>query len=120
MIPGVQKPHWLPPVAVNASAHRARTSSGRPSTVSIDRSRAGTAAFHRDHPTSAAAPVEPRDGCVTVRVLGDECSVEVFADDGAASLSALVYPARSGDGFALRATGGTAVVDTIELFELSP
>ncbi len=90
------------------------------STVSIDRSRAGTASFHHDHPTSAAAPVEPRDGCVNVRVLGDECSVEVFADDGAASLSALVYPARSGDGFALRATGGTAVLDTIELFELSP
>ena len=26
MIPGVQKPHWLPPVATSASAHRSRTS----------------------------------------------------------------------------------------------
>ncbi|MCZ7525828.1 MAG: glycoside hydrolase family 32 protein [Acidimicrobiia bacterium] len=90
------------------------------STLSIDRSRAGTAAFHREHPTSAAAPVEPRDGRVTVRVLGDECSVEVFANDGVASLSALVYPAPRRDGFALRAAGGTVVLETIELFELSP
>ena len=29
MIPGVQKPHWLPPAAMNASAHSSRTSSGR-------------------------------------------------------------------------------------------
>jgi sucrose-6-phosphate hydrolase SacC (GH32 family) len=90
------------------------------STVSIDRSRAGAAPFHRQHPTSAPAPVDRRDGRVRLRVLGDECSVEVFADDGAPSLSALVYPAPGRDRFALRALGGTAVVDTIELFELSP
>ena len=32
-MPGVQKPHWLPPVATNASDHRRRVSSGRPSRV---------------------------------------------------------------------------------------
>ena len=37
MIPGGQKPHWLPPAAANASAHRARVSSGRPSSVVTDR-----------------------------------------------------------------------------------
>ena len=30
MMPGVQKPHWLAPVAQKASAHRARSSSGEP------------------------------------------------------------------------------------------
>jgi len=33
MIPGVQKPHWLAPVAQKALAHARRWSSGRPSTV---------------------------------------------------------------------------------------
>ncbi len=32
-IPGVQKPHWLPPVATRAAAHRSRSASGRPSRV---------------------------------------------------------------------------------------
>ena len=32
-MPGVQKPHWLAPVAANAAAQRSRSSSSRPSTV---------------------------------------------------------------------------------------
>ena len=36
-MPGVQKPHWLPPVATNASDHRRRVSSGRPSRVVTSR-----------------------------------------------------------------------------------
>jgi hypothetical protein len=35
MMPGVQKPHWLPPAAQNASAHRSALSS--PSSVVTDR-----------------------------------------------------------------------------------
>ena len=30
MMPGVQNPHWLPPVATEASAHRSATTSGEP------------------------------------------------------------------------------------------
>ena len=37
MIPGVQNPHWLAPVAVNASTHRARVASSRPSSVVTSR-----------------------------------------------------------------------------------
>ena len=33
MIPGVQKPHWEPPVATKASAHAAPTSSPNPASV---------------------------------------------------------------------------------------
>ena len=39
MIPGVQKPHWLAPVAAKASAHAAWTSGASPSTVVIERPR---------------------------------------------------------------------------------
>ncbi len=37
MIPGVQKPHWLAPVEVNASTQRWRTSASRPSSVVMSR-----------------------------------------------------------------------------------
>jgi hypothetical protein len=33
MMPGVQKPHWLAPVAQNASAQASRTAASRPSMV---------------------------------------------------------------------------------------
>ncbi len=89
------------------------------SVLSVDRSQAGVARFHREYPRSASAPVARRGGHVSVRVLGDGCSVEVFADDGVVSLSALVYPGPDSDGFELRSTGGTAVVERIELFEIS-
>src|ERR1700694_4217072 len=35
MIPGVQKPHWLAPVARKASTHLCRTSESSPSSVTI-------------------------------------------------------------------------------------
>jgi hypothetical protein len=37
MIPGVQNPHWLAPVAHMVSAQRPRTAASRPSTVVTDR-----------------------------------------------------------------------------------
>jgi hypothetical protein len=36
-MPGVQNPHWLPPVATNAAAHATRSAAGKPSTVVTDR-----------------------------------------------------------------------------------
>ena len=37
MIPGVQKPHWLAPAEVKASAHRWRSAGSRPSSVVTSR-----------------------------------------------------------------------------------
>ena len=38
-MPGVQNPHWLAPVAQNASPHEARVAASSPSSVVIDRPR---------------------------------------------------------------------------------
>ena len=37
MIPGVQKPHWEPPVATKASASPSRTDGSRPASVVTER-----------------------------------------------------------------------------------
>ena len=70
MIPGVQNPHWLAPVSVNASAHRSRSTGSIPSRVVTSRpatrrtgvtqaTRAGAVDPHRAAPALAlgAAPV---------------------------------------------------------------
>lgn len=86
--------------------------------LSLDRSHAGAAAFHAEHPRSPAVKVGPREGALTLRVLGDESSVEVFADDGTVALTALVYPEAGSDGLGLEATGGSLHVEKLELFDL--
>lgn len=90
------------------------------STITVDRSRAGAAPFHGAHPRSAAAPITPHGGRVTLRVLGDECSVEVFANHGEASLSSLVYPDPHHDGLELHAIEGDVVVEALDLFDVLP
>src|SRR5439155_9397814 len=56
MIPGVQKPHWLAPVAQKASAQARRSSSGRPPTVTTERPailRAGVTQATRGAPSTS-------------------------------------------------------------------
>ena len=56
MMPGVQNPHWLPPVATKAAAQRSRTSASSPSTVSTDRPatrRAGVTQATRGAPSTS-------------------------------------------------------------------
>ena len=56
MMPGVQKPHWLPPDAVNASAQPAATSGSSPSSVVMVRPamrRAGVTQATRGWPSTS-------------------------------------------------------------------
>ncbi len=56
MMPGVQNPHWLPPVAVRASAQPEATSGSSPSSVVIDRPairRAGVTHATRGAPSTS-------------------------------------------------------------------
>ena len=47
-MPGVQNPHWLAPVAQNASPQASRRSAGSPSSVVIDRPRTRRAGVTHD------------------------------------------------------------------------
>ncbi len=81
----------------------------REASVSLDRSRSGPAPFHREHGSRCSAPLDPVDGVVQLRVVGDTCSMEVFGHAGSPALSALVYPSTHGFTFGLRALGAAPV-----------
>lgn len=74
----------------------------------VDRSRSGRSDFSDKFPGVHAAPLRIADGVVTLRVLLDWSSVEVFGDDGLSSVTDQVFPSASSDGVALFAVGGTA------------
>ncbi len=86
--------------------------------LTVDRTRSGPVEIHRELGGVFTAPVAPRDGATTLRVLGDASSIEVFADDGAVSVTALVFPSRPRFALGLRATGAPIRVEALDVYEI--
>jgi len=86
--------------------------------VFVDRTQSGTADFAEGFAARNAAPLSPTDGRVTLRVLVDRSSVEVFANGGARVLTHRIFPAPSSDGVAAFATGGTATLLSLDAWSL--
>jgi sucrose-6-phosphate hydrolase SacC (GH32 family) len=55
------------------------------------------------------------DGVVHLRVLVDECSIEVFGGEGQAVLSELIFPDPVSDGLALSADGGDVMLLSVDV-----
>ena len=58
----------------------------------LDRTRSGVVDFHADFPSISRVRVPLRDGRLRLQVSVDGCLVEVFADDGAVTISCQVFP----------------------------
>ncbi|KAL3481055.1 glycosyl hydrolase family protein [Aspergillus californicus] len=59
------------------------------------------------------------DGKVHLRVLVDECSVEVYGGEGEAVISDLIFPEISSDGLSLGTSGGNIVLEDVEVRTIS-
>lgn len=60
--------------------------------LSLDRTNSGVIGFDADFPSASRVRVPLRDGRLRIQVVVDGCLVEVFADDGAATISSQVFP----------------------------
>jgi len=88
--------------------------------VYLDRTNSGATAFSAAFPSVERAAVSPdEDGLVRLRVLVDASSVEVFAADGAATITDTVYPDASATGVSLFADAGTATAVQLRINQLS-
>lgn len=59
------------------------------------------------------------NGVVGLRVLVDECSLEVYGGEGQAVISNLIFPDTASDGVALTTTGGGVDLQSVEVREIS-
>jgi fructan beta-fructosidase len=88
--------------------------------VFVDRRDAGEADFH---PIFAAhiqrAPLEPESGVVQLRVLVDWSSVELFANDGRAVITDLIFPQGGFNELGLYAKNGDVTLVRGDVWELS-
>jgi sucrose-6-phosphate hydrolase SacC (GH32 family) len=59
------------------------------------------------------------NGKVQLRVLVDECSIEVYGGQGEAVISDLIFPDISSDGLALSTSQGTVVLESVDVRSIS-
>jgi levanase len=86
--------------------------------VFVDRIKSGNTGFHPEFAARHGAPIKLKNGLLEMRVILDDCSVEVFADGGAISMTNLIFPSPASDGLEFYHVGGTARVVSAEIFPL--
>ena len=86
--------------------------------VFVDRAKSGNTGFHPEFPGRHAAPLKLKNGLLELRIVTDDCSVEVFADGGAVVITDLIFPSESSQGLAFHAHGGKAKVVSAEIHPL--
>lgn len=85
--------------------------------LTLDRTSSGTVDLHPDFAAAYPAELPAPDGRVTVRVLVDRCSVEVFGGVGEVTLSGQVFPA--GDSDRVSVYGRNARVERLTAWPLA-
>jgi sucrose-6-phosphate hydrolase SacC (GH32 family) len=88
------------------------------STVFLDRTHPENAGFSGKFRKYATAPLEPRDGTVRLQIFVDQSSVEVFANDGERTLTALMFPDPDSTGIELFSENGSTIVNNLRAWEL--
>ncbi|KHK99963.1 glycosyl hydrolase family 32 [Microbacterium mangrovi] len=86
--------------------------------VFVDRTHSGDVGFSSAFPGVTSAPLALDHGAVTLRILVDRDSVEVYAGDGRVTLTDQVFPDATSGGVRLFATGGTATLQSLNGWHL--
>jgi levanase len=87
--------------------------------VFVDRTTSGDVGFSPDFPGIHRAPISlGANGEVTLKVLVDWSSVEIFAQDGSVAITDQIFPDASSDGLEAFATDGDAVLTSINVTPL--
>ncbi|MDR6685941.1 levanase/fructan beta-fructosidase [Arthrobacter sp. 1088] len=73
--------------------------------LSLDRTESGNVGFDEAFPSVDRVAVPLEDGRIRLRIFVDRCSVEVFAQDGRATITDQIFPADSSTALALLAEG---------------
>ncbi|HYI56855.1 MAG TPA: GH32 C-terminal domain-containing protein, partial [Microlunatus sp.] len=86
--------------------------------VYVDRTRSGDVGFNDAFPSIEYAPLQVRNGKVTLRILVDRSSVEVFADNGHRTITDQVFPDRNSQAIRVFSNGGRAELQKITVWQL--
>ena len=86
--------------------------------VYVDRSKSGKVDFNPTFSSVEFAPLKVNNGIVTLRVLVDRSSVEVFADRGQRTITDQIFPDRNSQAIRVFSTGGRAQLQKLTIWQL--
>jgi sucrose-6-phosphate hydrolase SacC (GH32 family) len=92
--------------------------------IFVDRTRSGQSGWAPGFPARVSAPLKhPQASSISLEIVVDRSSVEVFAEDGETVLTNLIYPSATSQGLAFYATAtppgaGPALVRSVEFIPL--
>ncbi|MDQ0632836.1 fructan beta-fructosidase [Arthrobacter pascens] len=86
--------------------------------VYIDRTKSGAAGFSSSFPGVQTAALKATGGAVTLHILVDWSSVEVFTDDGKIVLTDQIFPDPSSQGIEAYSNGGNAVLTSLDVKQM--
>jgi len=86
----------------------------------VDRRHSGRVNWNKDFPGVQTAPLKIENSKITLHILVDHSSVEVFANDGKRVITDDIYPKLSSGGLQLFARGGTIKVTSLDIWQLKP
>ncbi|WP_115788891.1 glycoside hydrolase family 32 protein [Arthrobacter silvisoli] len=85
----------------------------------LDRRYSGNTGFHAKFASAESAPLVLEDGVLTVQIVVDHCSVEVFAQGGKVVLTDLIFPSEGSRENWLSVEGGPATILKLEVSTLA-
>ncbi|ETT41909.1 glycoside hydrolase family 32 protein [Paenibacillus sp. FSL P4-0176] len=89
------------------------------SEVYVDRSRSGIGNFHELFLSRHTAELKEVNGNQSLRIFVDHSSVEVFANDGQAVITDLIYPDADCQGISAHAENTDLVFSSLHIYEIS-
>ncbi len=89
------------------------------SNLFIDRTHPENGTFSAKFSKYATTPLQTQNGTIQLHIFVDQSSVEVFANDGALTMTALMFPDPSSTGIALFSEHGSAEMTSLTAWELT-
>lgn len=86
--------------------------------LTIDRIHSGVTLFEKGFAEQMSAPLKLKDGKLKLRFFVDEASLEVFANDGEAVVSSLIFPDPTSNRLELIASEGKVTLDKAQFYPM--
>jgi len=86
----------------------------------LDRSTSGQVDFKEGFAARYSVQIPPENGHIQLHIFVDRCSVEVFANNGLATMSALIFPTEQNLGLEVFSSDGTAILKSLTVYKLQP
>jgi len=88
--------------------------------VFVDRTYSGRSDFHKDFARIHYAALNCIDNLLRLHIFVDQCSVEVFANDGLAVITDCIFPSTESTKLEIFVEGDKATLNLLDVFQLSP